>query len=118
VPRLAQNCRRNLLAVFEIERKFREMVGINCHSSELRDLMELYARYVLFDMELLAEVGKKVKGAIGRYGRGRNRGSQMAAGEMFADNCCLLVVSPEPKPLLGMILWSSKTCLSIFGHPR
>jgi len=55
---LSLNCAKNLRVVLDIDRSYRELLLVNSCSSEFRDLMELYSRFVMFDVQLASEIGK------------------------------------------------------------
>lgn len=85
--------------------------------------MELYSRFVVFDLELLAGVGKHVKGSFtgasgaAGFAKGISPSGNLTKGIMFANNCCLFIISPE-QPQLGHILWTSKNSKQVIGLAR
>ena len=54
-------CKSSLQLMFDVERIYRCLRGINAESTELRTLMIFYARMVVHDIHLLSEVKKDIR---------------------------------------------------------
>jgi|JI6StandDraft_1071083.scaffolds.fasta_scaffold55399_2 hypothetical protein len=91
---LSENCTKNLRAVLDIDKQYRELLLVNSYSNELKDIMELYSRFVLFDYQLASEVAKQIKHSHNeqRFNH-QDRNEQFSSVQMFGSGTCMLSIS-------------------------